>query len=278
MLKNTKYNLYQLIGLLFPSFFKKRAFSNLQSKLQKGSISLPPEHELLILQYLINPKTTIIDIGANNGLYCYYFQEILKCKEIHAFEPIPSLFNKLNRWFKNIYLYKIAISDEKKITKLKIPYINSVKYETRAKLDDLIEEGENKCKEIVIQTNTLDNIFDNHNSKIGFIKIDIEGHELNAILGAKKLLLKHAPILMIEIEKRHHSENFEKTINLICQIGYECYFFNLILKQLIPFSEYNVEIYQNNNSTNTYYINNFFFIPKNTISIDQLNTIIQNAI
>jgi FkbM family methyltransferase len=39
---------------------------------------------------------------------------------------------------------------------------------------------------------------------VGFIKIDVEGHELAVINGATTLLTTQRPLLLIEIEARHH--------------------------------------------------------------------------
>ena len=46
----------------------------------------------------------------------------------------------------------------------------------------------------------LDNI---QIKNIGFIKIDVEGHELEVIKGAKETINKYNLILLVEIEKRH---------------------------------------------------------------------------
>ena len=40
-------------------------------------------------------------------------------------------------------------------------------------------------------------------SNIGFIKIDVEGHELDVLRGAEVTLRRDQPNLLIEIENRH---------------------------------------------------------------------------
>ena len=52
------------------------------------------------------------------------------------------------------------------------------------------------------------------NNQIDFIKIDVEGFELNVIKGFKNLINKYKPILLIEIEKRHNSD-FKKIFNIL---------------------------------------------------------------
>lgn len=271
MFSNIKYKVYQNLGIYFPLYFKRKTFSNLNFSPQNDSKKLPPEKELLILHLFINKSSVIIDIGANNGLYCYYFQDIIGAKEIHAFEPIPTLYLKLTKWFKNIHFYPYAISDKISKAVLKIPYINNIKYDTRAKLDALIEENETYFKEINIQTNTLDNLFLSNLTSLDFIKIDIEGHELNAVIGAKKLITKHRPILMIEIEKRHHNSNFDNVIGTIENFGYNCCFFDLSLKKILSFKEFDYNKHQNVILKNHNYINNFLFLPKNEYNLVEVN-------
>ena len=55
---------------------------------------------------------------------------------------------------------------------------------------------------------------------IGFIKIDAEGSELNVLNGAKKLIKKYKPTLLIEIEERYISEPIEKSLKRILDFGY----------------------------------------------------------
>ena len=268
IIKNLKYNIYQKSGYLFPVFFKNRAFRTLKDSINPNSSIQPAENELYILHLLVDSKSTILDVGANNGLYCYYFQEFVKCKEIHAFEPIPSLFKKLEKWFKNIHFYPFAISNENAIKTLRIPYIHSVKFETRAKLDDLIETDENHFDELKIQARTLDTIFLDRNIHIDFIKIDIEGHELSAIEGAKEIIANDHPILMIEIEERHHGDKFNEIISSIEKLGYKCCFFNKEKQEVESFVNFDLLKHQSLN--NQIYINNFLFFPID-FSLEKLN-------
>ena len=278
MFKNIKYDLYQKLGNYFPSYFKNKTFAKIKHSLTKNSNESPPENELLILHLFLDENSIVLDIGANNGLYCYYFQEVINCKKIMAFEPIPSLFKKLNRWFNDIDFFPFAISNTNSITTLNIPYINDVKYETRAKINSIKENGETKVKKIQIETRTIDSLFLNKDIKIDFIKIDIEGHELSAIQGASELLKRDNPILMVEIEARHHLKNFNSIISEINSKGYECFFFNKIEKELMPFSKFNLEIHQNLNSLEKIYINNFLFFPVNYNKINLINEKIKNDI
>ena len=81
----------------------------------------------------------------------------------------------------------------------------------------------NESKKVNVRMEKLDNI---QIKNIGFIKIDVEGHELEVIKGAKETINKYNPILLVEIEKRHSKRPVKETINFINNLGYECFFTN----------------------------------------------------
>jgi FkbM family methyltransferase len=274
-LNNIKSKLYFSATILFPSFYKKRFFSNLHKAFEtQNNSQLLPEKELLVLYYLLKDDHVAVDIGANNGTYCYFFKEIKKAKRVLAFEPLPNLYKKLEIWFKNIELFNLALSNKKETTNIHIPIINNKLYESRAKLDDLKEDQENGFKEIEINVDTLDNILNSvKTDQLDIIKIDIEGHELKAIEGASQTIKKFNPYLVVEIEGRHHNHSVNDAVANICNYNYMAYFFDFKSKQLKPFAEYNLTEMQNSKHQNTFsYINNFLFFPSNKINeVDRVN-------
>ena len=82
--------------------------------------------------------------------------------------------------------------------------------------------------------------------KIGFIKIDVEGHELDIINGAKNLILKDKPNLMVEIEEKHTGIPNIEIIKEIKELDYECYFLNNHF-QLEVVNHQNIKTISNNN-------------------------------
>ena len=128
-------------------------------------------------------------------------------------------------------LYSTALSDEESETDLRIPKrfntINKDNYEERYKLGTATIHKNNSLasNEFItrkVKTAKLDNLLTNN--KIGFIKIDVEGHEKNVLIGAKNLIRKNKPNLLVEIEERYSNEKVEDTINFINNLGYKSYF------------------------------------------------------
>lgn len=259
-----KQSIYYRATLLFPSFFRKRFFDGLHKGLASADqVKLLPEKELLVLYFLLPKNNVAVDVGANNGAYSYFFKTLTGSSRVLAFEPLPGLFRKLKIWFNDITLFNLALSNENGQATIHIPVIGDRLYESRAKLDNLKEENQSGLRELSIQTAQLDGIIPNHEiSRLDIIKIDIEGHELKAIEGAKKSIAAFHPWLLVEIESRHHGGSVDKAIAGICELGYEAWFFEFKTKRLQPMTAYRLKDMQDPKKQNTFeYINNFLFMP-----------------
>ena len=56
---------------------------------------------------------------------------------------------------------------------------------------------------------------------VGFIKIDVEGHEFSVLQGAIQTLQKDRPNLLIEIEEQHAGSQFQDTFTLLHSLEYQ---------------------------------------------------------
>tara|TARA_B100000767_G_scaffold255255_1_gene261287 strand:+ start:434 stop:1195 length:762 start_codon:yes stop_codon:yes gene_type:complete len=203
----------------------------LVKKRLKRAINKNYEKELSIIGRFADKSKDAIDIGVYRGVYSYKLAQNFNL--VHSFEPNPLLYPYLNKNLKkiinNINLYNLALSDTNGETKLKLPLRSKSFFKTN--IEELYQLGAasihpnnqfDNFEEVIVEIKKLDDVkIDN---KIGFIKIDVEGHELEVIEGAKNTIIENMPILLIEIEKRHTKEPVEKSINHIKKIGYECYF------------------------------------------------------
>ena len=105
----------------------------------------------------------------------------------------------------------------------------------------------NEFKTFSVNVKKLDTFqFEN---PISFIKIDVEGHEVEVIEGAIATINRNKPILLVEIEERYSKKKVIDTIKFVNALGYKSYYFNK--KELI-----NTATLTNFNS-----YNNFIFKP-----------------
>lgn len=73
--------------------------------------------------------------------------------------------------------------------------------------------GMTESTEVVL----LDEILCDRQSKVRFIKIDVEGHELAVLKGAEKVILSDCPVLLIEANSSKHLDNL---MGFIIPLGY----------------------------------------------------------
>ncbi len=214
------------------------------------------EKELTIIDRFSDKSKNALDIGVYRGVYSLKLSQ--NFNQIHSFEPNPLLFPYLNinlkKIIKNINLYNLALSNKSGETELKLPVRSKSIF--KENIEELYQLGAASIhpknefedfKKVRVKIDKLDNISINN---IGFMKIDVEGHELEVIEGAKETITKDKPILLIEIEKRHSKRPVEETIAKICNLNYECFFVKD--KELIPVEKLNDKNLENN----------FFFLPK----------------
>lgn len=164
----------------------------------------------------IKPNT-ILDIGANRGMFSRCSHFIYPDAQIIAFEPLKDCFDELNKLknsIENFESYNIAISDHQKKT-----VIHRSSYDYSSSLLEMGEIHKNafpySAKENleVVQVETLDSILSGKAIKKPILmKIDVQGNEGAILDGATKTL--------------------EKTDYLLCELS----FFQLYNQQLL-FSE-----------------------------------------
>ncbi len=155
-----------------------------------------------LLRRIIAPGDICLDIGANIGWYTTLFQKLVGNEgEVHAFEPVPPIFDRLkhnikvNEPPKNVRLNNFALGDTETTVDLHI----------FADLPDghaSIATFDHKEFEVFpSRMTTLDSyITANGIENVNLIKIDIEGAELMMLKGASKLFSQNQlPVLEIEM-------------------------------------------------------------------------------
>jgi FkbM family methyltransferase len=251
----------QLTVIFFPSFFKNRLYRFIKNLDWKN---LPDEEaELLLMEFFLPGNGIFFDIGANTGIYTLSAEKYIEPQNIYAFEPIPELHFRLKRMFRNAHINKLALSDSTGIHNFKIPTIGKDEYKSRGKLNtEYIERGETNFRIIKVRTSTLDSyVIENNISNIDFIKIDVEGNELQVIMGGVETLKRIRPVLQIEIEQRHYNRNINEIIEFVNKLGYHCYYLDLSLKALKKVENDPKLLQIETNFKTSLYVNNFIFIP-----------------
>jgi len=221
------------IEFLVKKFFISEKY--LLKRRLKKAIKKNYEEELRVLEKIVNKNEESVDVGVYRGVYTYKLSYI--SKHVHSFEPnpliLPYLEKNLKKIVDNMTLYNLALSNVVTIADLKIPKrfntINKNDYEQMYKLGCSTIHKKNflNNEDFIthkVKTTKLDNLLLKKN--IGFIKIDVEGHEKNVIKGAESIIKIRNPNLLVEIEELHSKEKVEDTINFINSLGYKSYYYD----------------------------------------------------
>jgi FkbM family methyltransferase len=249
--------------LYFPNIYKKRYFKHSNSITWNNFKEKNEEVELLLLNNFLKNNAVFFDVGANNGTYINYASKFTD--KIYAFEPNPELFLRLKKLFSKVNLFNLALSNKSGNAQFKIPIINQKSLASRGTLNvDFKEDNEENQTIFDVKLNTLDKFVAKQKiAKIDVIKIDVEGHELEVIEGGKNTLTALKPILIIEIEERHHqNKNIFSIIQPILNLNYSCYYLDRTTKKLIQVDEKFPKQNQQEIKNKSNYINNFIFLSK----------------
>ena len=154
-----------------------------------------------ILKFLDNKD--FIDCGAYFGDSALMFEKDYNPRKIYCFEPNPESYDfifetiKLNNLQKVIPVKKgVGKKQNRKAKFVNIGQLSEV-YGFGFQRDTL--EGKKDNSIISIESTTLDKFVSKNNIQVGLIKMDLEGYELNALKGAKKVIKKFKPVLSISI-------------------------------------------------------------------------------
>ncbi|WP_422928153.1 FkbM family methyltransferase [Singulisphaera sp. PoT] len=167
----------------------------------------PETHESALLEHVLRPGMTVVDVGANHGLFSFEAAHLTgPTGRIHAFEPTPSTRALLQSNFDangvtTVKVFSVAVSDAPGMAKLRV-HRELSGLNTLATKDITWNQGTLHADEIVeVPVTTLDDHAAREGlSHIDFLKIDVEGFELSVIRGARKLLKsKSIDMVMVEI-------------------------------------------------------------------------------
>ncbi len=207
--------------------------------IRTGSWSEP---ELDLIPYAVRAGETVLDIGANYGVYSYHLsQAVGPSGQVYAFEPVPFTYETLRLVakilrFRNVELIKKGCGERSAQITFAVPMQTSGAFAAgQAYVGDRNDERPgreeqvrwNEIESIVCDVVALDEFLPRM-SELSFIKCDIEGAELFAFRGAEKLIATHLPSVVCEINPwflEGFGIRLEELANFFFDRGYSLYFY-----------------------------------------------------
>jgi FkbM family methyltransferase len=219
--------------------------------------------EVKLIQELCDPSKISLDIGANQGLMTVFLSR--HSVRVHCFEPIPILCEEISSRLegRNVVVECCALSDREDSLYLHVPYLDgkprygwsSLSKEFRH--DEVAGKAVDRVERLKVPVKRLD---DYHFANVGFIKIDVEGHEMRVLRGGVDTIRRNTPNLCIEIEKRHHpGDEMAEIFAYMSSLGYRGFF--LWNEERYPIEKFDVNVMQDVKSEGAVgYVSNFFFL------------------
>jgi FkbM family methyltransferase len=170
----------------------------------------------------------VVDIGANLGSYIVPLAKQHPHLQFEAFETQRIVYYQLcantflNR-LSNVYAHNVGLSNEKRITNYVLPnYAEetnigafSIDFDTRLKDYEVRSEGVTE-RMIIIPLDSM------QYEKVRLIKIDVEGHELQVLLGAEHTLRENNyPPIIFEAWTWKFPEKRQAVFAHLESLGYE---------------------------------------------------------
>lgn len=196
-------------------------------------VSAEEEKDLCILGFVVSQGDTVVDVGANYGVYTRALSKLVgEQGQVIAIEPIPETFAILKysvrKWkLNNVKLLQYAISNKAATLLMTVP-----RYERggganyyRASVSHGASEG---LRSVSVRAETLDHILAENSGQVSFMKMDVEGHELECFLGAGELLTKHRPSILVELSGDPDLQGTQacQVFALLRGHGYQAYWFD----------------------------------------------------
>jgi FkbM family methyltransferase len=243
------------------------------------------EPELRHLRELVRPGLSAVDVGASLGTWSWWLARSVPL--VHAFEPNVEVAAALVRVLPpNVHVHAEAVSDEVGQAVLAIPpggrstfqragcrllgLHGSLGLDGRA---SLLPMG---GPSVTVPTVTLDSL---DLGRVGFLKVDVEGHEQEVLKGAFQLLMRDRPNVVLEVEQQFHSDesSMNDVFRLLTEIDYTGRY--LLNGRWYPLERFDVETHQLSSLERVQrsglfgnmlfnarrYVNNFVFFPRETL-------------
>ena len=182
---------------------------------------------LILLEKFINEKIPnsdeeiALDIGANIGNHSIFFSKYFK--KVFAFEPNPKTYDLL--------LINSKLISQKKIVPYNFGLSNNngnlplISNPSNIGASRIISLPTNQLKNNItnIKVKIADEIKSIQTEKISFIKIDVEGHEINALKGAENIIKSNKPIIVFEQQAKEIKNQSSEVIEYLTTLNYNFY-------------------------------------------------------
>jgi FkbM family methyltransferase len=149
-----------------------------------------------VMKRALGPRANCVDVGCHLGSVLRVMLHVAPQGVHHAFEPLPDLFARLERDFghlPNVQLHELALSDASGSVSFQHVTTHPAYSGFRPRRYPRGAERH----EITVRRARLDEVLP-RDLPVNFVKIDVEGAELEVLRGAVDTLRRHRPLVVFE--------------------------------------------------------------------------------
>ncbi len=150
---------------------------------------------------LLRPDSVCLDVGANTGLFALTAAALHERAQVHAFEPLPLIAERLRRNGKlnrlsNVVVNQVAVGRLAGETVLHVPVTHFCLPSSASTAAGMFT----KTRPLKVPLVSLDSYVRSQGlPRVDLIKMDTETTEHHVIAGAQQLLARDEPALIVEV-------------------------------------------------------------------------------
>ena len=172
---------------------------------------------------------TVIDVGANIGQTSIIFASLEKVNKVLAYEPFPDSLKYLRKNVQSNHYEKIDVlpyglfSESKKISMGFPKRISMLKYFDRYELGMKTVYHSRSSSEIMCDFKKGDECGELMNANPDIIKIDVEGSEIDVLIGLSNIIREFMPFLLIECNSntlKNANKSIKNIFSIVKEYGY----------------------------------------------------------
>jgi len=207
--------------------------NKIEASLLRGERSYDRDNFTAILNF-VKPGDVCFDVGANIGVYSVVFARVSgDAGNVHSFEPVGHIRDKLIanarlNGFDGLNVNSFALGS--KPGTLAMHQVKEGRFRggtsTFVDTENIAALGANEFVTREVEVKTLDQyVAEAGVERLDFVKIDVEGFELEVLEGAGDSLSRFKPTMILEYDEQRHGEQAASLRGLLHGNGYETYEF-----------------------------------------------------
>ena len=160
-----------------------------------GELFLEDRRIEQFMRAVIEADTHCVDIGCHIGFYLQRFSALAPNGHHHAVEPVPHKAIWLRKKFPAVAVLEVALGDKNGVSEF---YVDAAQT-SLSRLNAGAPRGPMRL--VQVQCRRLDELIA-PGTRVGFIKVDVNGGELPALRGGQALLARDRPHILLGCTQR----------------------------------------------------------------------------